>query len=85
LNDQRSAPTLDQWAAISPLLDQALELEGEERLSWIRSQDPDLAYQLELLLKEHRFLADEGFLENRVIELPPTDVSLAGQTLGVYT
>ena len=85
MNDHRSAPTLDQWAAISPLLDQALELEGEERLSWIRSQDPDLAYQLELLLKEHRFLADEGFLENRVIELPPTDVSLAGQTLGVYT
>jgi eukaryotic-like serine/threonine-protein kinase len=85
LNDQRSAPTLDQWVALSPLLDHALELEGEERSSWIRSQDPELAYQLELLLREHRFLADEGFLEDRVIELPPTDISLAGQTLGVYT
>jgi eukaryotic-like serine/threonine-protein kinase len=85
LNDQRSAPTLDQWVALSPLLDQALELEGEERSSWIRSQDPELAYQLELLLREHSFLADEGFLEDRVIELPPIEVSLAGQTLGVYT
>ena len=81
---QSSTPNLDQWRALSPLLDKALELEGEDRSTWIRSQDPELAYQLELVLGEYRLLAEEGFLENRVIELPPTDATLAGQTLGVY-
>jgi serine/threonine-protein kinase len=84
LNDPITTPNLDQWRALSPLLDKALELEGEDRSTWIRSQDPELAYQLELVLGEYRLLAEEGFLENRVIELPPTDATLAGKTLGVY-
>ena len=84
MNDHRSTPTLDQWVALSPLLDKALELDGEERSNWIRSQDPELADQLELLFQEHSFLANEGFLEDRVIEMPPTDVTLAGQIIGVY-
>src|SRR6202012_2130724 len=45
---------------------------------------PEFACQLELVLREHQLLAEEGFLENRVIEMPPTDATLAGKTLGVY-
>ncbi len=84
MSDSISTPNLDQWRALSPLLDKALELDGEERSAWIRSQDPELAHQLELILGEYRLLAEEGFLENRVIEIPPTDVTLAGKTIGVY-
>ncbi len=84
MKDRVSTPTFEQWRAISPLLDQALELEGEARSIWIRSQDPALAHKLELLLSEHQALAAGGFLENRAVELPPTESTLAGQTLGVY-
>ena len=84
MNGPMVTSSLDQWLALSPLLDIALDLEGEERSTWIRSQDPDIAYQLDLVLREHRLLAEKGFLENRVVEMPRTDATLTGQTLGVY-
>ena len=84
MKDPMIMSTLDQWLAMSPLIDRALELDGEARSNWIRSLDPELANQLELVLREHQLLAQEGFLENRIIEMPPTDSTLAGQTLGVY-
>jgi len=82
-------PTLSpgQWQALSPHLDEALGMTDEERSIWLsslRSQDPSLVDQLEMLLGEHRVLADEGFLENRSVRLPERS-GLAGQALGVYT
>jgi serine/threonine protein kinase/Tol biopolymer transport system component len=77
----------DQWQALSPRLDQALEMTDDERSTWLsslQSENPTLAYQLEILLREHRMLSEEGFLEVRALELPGGP-SLAGQTLGVYT
>ena len=77
----------DQWQALSPHLDKALEMTDDERLTWLsalRTKEPTLAYQLELLLREHRLLAEEGFLEARTLELPGGP-GLAGQTFGVYT
>src|SRR5260370_5700337 len=77
----------DQWQALSPHLDQALEMAEEERSTWLsslQSQNPSLAYQLEILLREHRELSEEGFLEASALELPE-GLGLAGQTLGVYT
>jgi serine/threonine protein kinase/Tol biopolymer transport system component len=77
----------DQWQALSPHLDQALEMTDDERSIWLSSlhnQDPALAYQLEILLREHRALSDEGFLEASALELPGGP-GLEGQTLGVYT
>jgi hypothetical protein len=59
----------------------------EERSIWLsslRAQDSSLVDQLEMLLGEHRVLADKGFLENRPVRLPERS-GLAGQTLGVYT
>lgn len=79
--------SLDQWQAISPRLDEVLEMTEDERSTWfftLRAENPTLAHQLEILLEEHRELSAEGFLEERPVELPPSP-GLAGQTLGVYT
>jgi serine/threonine protein kinase/Tol biopolymer transport system component len=77
----------DQWQALSPHLDEALEMADDERAIWLTSlqgENPTLAYQLEILLREHRELSDEGFLEASALELPGGP-GLAGETLGVYT
>ena len=64
-----AAPDSDQWRAVSPHLDEALGMAGEERSKWLsclRAQDPSLADQLELLLAHHRALTGEGFLQERL-------------------
>jgi serine/threonine protein kinase/Tol biopolymer transport system component len=77
----------DQWQALSPHLDQALEMTDDERSTWLsslKSENPTLAYELEILLREHRVLSEEGFLEASALELPGGP-GLAGQALGAYT
>ena len=77
----------DEWQALSPHLDQALEMTDDERSIWLSSlqtENPALAYQLEILLREHRVLSDKGFLEVSALELPGGP-GLTGQTFGVYT
>jgi serine/threonine protein kinase/tetratricopeptide (TPR) repeat protein len=74
----------DEWKLLSPLLDQALALDGEERQRWIRAQEPEIAYRLEILLLEHSVLASDGFLETGVVDLPSTTATLAGQTIGAF-
>ncbi len=81
------AITPDHWRALSPYLDQALNISPEERAAWlesIRLQNPALATDLQTLLKEHHALGDEGFLEAGATTLPGSP-SLAGQTVGAYT
>src|SRR6266852_3502328 len=54
-----------QWQALSPYLDEALELSPERLAAWlesIRGQNPSLASDLHTLLKEHEALGNEGFL-----------------------
>ncbi|HWZ84205.1 MAG TPA: serine/threonine-protein kinase [Terriglobales bacterium] len=77
----------DQWLALSPLLDEALGMSEAECAAWLASlrlDNPGLAEQLETLLRNHRALSGEGFLESGSVELPPKR-GLAGQSLGVYT
>jgi serine/threonine protein kinase len=77
----------DQWLALSPRLDEALDMTDDERSTWfstLRTENPTLARQLEILLEEHRELSKEGFLDERPVELPGA-AGLAGQTFGVYT
>jgi len=77
----------DQWQALSPHLDELLEMTDEQCSTWLSSlqtENPTLAAQLETLLREHRVLSDEGFLEVSALKLPGGP-GLAGQTLGVYT
>jgi serine/threonine protein kinase/Tol biopolymer transport system component len=74
----------DQWRALSPHLDQALEMTDDQRTIWLSSlqnENPVLAFQLEILLREHRVLSEKRFLEASALELP----GLEGQSLGVYT
>lgn len=77
----------DQWHALSARLDEALSMREEERGTWlsaIRAENPALAGQLERLLNRHRVLSEEGFLEERRVELPQGP-AIAGQALGAYT
>ena len=81
-----SIPSPNQWNALSPYLDKALEMKEEERLIWlsyIRTQYPALVDQLEILLREHRDLVEEGFLERCSVDLPSAPTLIA-QTVGVY-
>jgi serine/threonine protein kinase/Tol biopolymer transport system component len=80
------APSPDQWRALSPHLDQALGMTDEERSTWLlclRTKDPSLADQLEVLFDHHRALTGQGFLQKRSIGLP-SESGLTGQTLGAY-
>jgi eukaryotic-like serine/threonine-protein kinase len=81
-----SALNPDQWQALSPLLDQALTLTGEDRARWLeamRAEDPALAAQLQELLGEHRAAAEKGFLDKSP-DLPSENPGLAGQRVGAY-
>jgi eukaryotic-like serine/threonine-protein kinase len=77
----------DWWQAVSPYLDQALEMTAEERadlLAQLRERNPSLAGELEALLNEHETLASEGFLEEGPA-LPSEKLGLRGQKVGAYT
>jgi len=79
--------TPEQWQALSPYLEEALEKVGEERAAWmagLKAQNPALAEQLEVLLQEHDSLLAEGFLDERTLVLPG-NAGLEGQKLGAYT
>jgi len=55
----------DHWRALSPHLDHALDLPEEERACWLaglRAGQPQLAAELEILLRDYRALDREGFL-----------------------
>jgi serine/threonine protein kinase/tetratricopeptide (TPR) repeat protein len=79
----------DRWRAVSPYLDEALDIATEDRAAWlssIRARDEALAADLRLLLEEHEVLHQSRFLEHAV-PLPShagLTLSLAGQTLGAY-
>src|SRR4029453_1973342 len=64
----------NRWRAISPYLDQALEIPTEERASWrapLRPQDAALAADLETLLDEHDVVHQSHFLEDAILDSPP--------------
>ena len=76
--------TADQWQQVSPLLDEVLELETEDRAAWLaslRGKDAHLASLVEALLQEQAQLQREGFLESS----PAPVAGLAGRALGAYT
>jgi eukaryotic-like serine/threonine-protein kinase len=79
----------DRWRALSPYLDEALELPTADRAEWLASictRDAGLAVDLQTLLAEHDRVHDSRFLEQSVPVTSRTALtqSLAGQTIGAY-
>src|SRR6476661_6989149 len=79
----------DRWRAVSPYLDQALELPTADRAAWLASigaRDAGLAVDLQTLLAEHDRVNESRFLEEPVLVASPSALtqSLAGQTIGAY-
>jgi len=76
-----------QWQEISPYLDHALSLPEKEREVWLQSfcaEKPEMAKVLQELLKEHRALVNEHFLERMPFPVARS-LSLPGQRIGAYT
>jgi serine/threonine-protein kinase len=76
-----------EWQAVSPYLDHALTLDEKGRAAWLtslREQNIELADRVQTLLERHRALSDEGFLNDRPIDLP-AEPGLAGRRIGAYS
>ena len=79
--------TGDRWRALSPLLDQALDLDGHERESWLsslRADRPDLAAEVESLLAERDLIDRDGFLDGAAVTVRPQP-ALTGLRVGAYS
>ncbi|MEP7066433.1 MAG: serine/threonine-protein kinase [Gemmatimonadota bacterium] len=74
-----------EWAEISRLLDDALDMTVEQRARWLdarRSEHPQLLAEVEALLSREPAMDAAGFLDESRAPEPPS--SLAGQKLGAY-
>ena len=81
------AVDIGRWHRISPHLDHALALAPGDRdvwLAFLRTEEPELAADVESLLEEHRILSAAGFLDEgaRVLAGPE---ALEGASVGAYT
>jgi serine/threonine protein kinase/Tfp pilus assembly protein PilF len=77
----------DRWRTLSLLLDDLLDLAGEERdrrLQEISRGDPGLGAELTDLLARQTAIEQGGFLEGQALALAPAP-ALAGTALGGYT
>jgi serine/threonine protein kinase/tetratricopeptide (TPR) repeat protein len=76
----------ERWNEISPLLDEALELRGSARESWLEDLDrrvPELAVHVRACLSQVADLSERKFLEDPIRRyLPP---GLEGRAFGAYT
>jgi eukaryotic-like serine/threonine-protein kinase len=76
------------WRKLSPFLDEALEIDADQRPAWLASlveRDPEIAAELQILLAERDAIAGSGFLEGVVqVGVNSTPLSLSGQVLGAY-
>lgn len=79
-------PIDDRWIALSPLLDEVLDLEPAARPDWLsalRAVDASAAGAIESLLEEQRAIG-EGFLAGAAPR-PPSQSAAAGDRVGAYT
>jgi WD40 repeat protein/serine/threonine protein kinase/TPR repeat protein len=84
--------TREQYAQISKLLDEALELASESRGAWLAAlerRDPDLAAELRALLEPAESRVDSiitgaSDLADQLAALPEVDKSLVGRHFGPY-
>jgi serine/threonine-protein kinase len=79
-------PSPDSWNAISPLLDDVLDLPAGERcgrLAQLRRQHPEVADALGEWLREYEVMDSGGFIEGPTSRLPAAS-ALDGLELGPY-
>jgi len=84
-------PEAGQWQRIAPYLDQALDLQPEQREHWLNdltATDSEIAAAVRQLLAEHADLQARGFLANAAID-PARHALLkraagVGQQVGAY-
>jgi serine/threonine-protein kinase len=77
----------DRWRALSPYLDQALDISADQRGAWLAAlaaRDAALARDLEAMLAERDTADDAGFLDGAILDQQGATPSLAGQVLGAY-
>jgi serine/threonine-protein kinase len=77
----------DDWEALNPLLDEALELPAEARAAWLarhRVSHPTVAAEIEVLLDQEAATDFDEFLGPDQAPLAPAVSSLTGQVLGAY-
>jgi len=75
-----------RWLRASRHLDRVLDLPDDERdafVATIRRDDPDIATDVGVMLKQHRQLSAEGFMD--AAPAKPTEPSMAGVVIGAYT
>jgi serine/threonine protein kinase/tetratricopeptide (TPR) repeat protein len=79
--------TRERWEALSPYLDQALDLSEQDRTGWLLSiaaQDQGIADDLRALLEQRAVLVRERFLEDRPSVIAG-QLAVAGNGIGAYT
>ena len=81
--------TIDKqrWQALSPLLDELLDIEVGDRAAWlakIQGENPELGADLVELLARHAQVETAHFLEAPALGPDPI-IGLAGQVVGNYT
>src|SRR5262245_46901232 len=72
----------DRWRVLEPLIDHALDLSDEQRVSWLeelRARSPEVAAELTAFLSEEEAADQESFL------VEPPQISLEGLEIGAYT
>ena len=77
----------ERWQAVSPYLEQAIDMTDDEVAPWLaalHTTNPEVAGDVAALLAERRVMAIEGFLE-RGGPAAPAAPALEGQTVGSYT
>jgi len=78
----------DLWRQLSPYLDEALEIDPDQRPSWLASlneREPGVAAALQMLLDDCIAIEDSGFLAGVVqVGVHPVPPSISGQILGTY-
>jgi eukaryotic-like serine/threonine-protein kinase len=77
----------DTWHKVSPYLDQALDIEPDNREAWITQlavDQPEIAQAIRQLLADHSILSAKRFLEQS-LEIASPIISRTGKTIGAYT
>lgn len=76
------------WRRIAEHLDRGLELQGEDRESWLRElaeKEPLIAIKLRDLFVRHASLTSDGFLESPALHVLDYTEPMDGKRVGAYT